>query len=67
MDLGSYSVIDLIEMYSEIVSEFRKRGVLRTNNVVGELGEYIVIENYLKNPELPNLSSLPVGLKMLML
>lgn len=61
MDLGSYSVIDLIDMYSKIVSEFRKRGVLRTNNVVGELGEYIVIENYLKNPELPNLSSLPVG------
>ncbi len=61
MELSSYSVIELIDLYSSVVSEFRKRGVLRTNNVVGELGEYIVIENYLKNPQLPNLNSLPVG------
>lgn len=63
MDLSGYSISELIGLYSQTIKELKTRGVLRTKNVVGELGEYLVFEEYYKNPSLPNLNPVPVGTK----
>lgn len=63
MDLSNCSISELVSLYSQSIKELKKRGVLRTKNVVGELGEYLVLEQYDRNPELPNLSVVPVGTK----
>jgi hypothetical protein len=61
MDLSNKSVEELVQIYSKIIKELKNRGILRTKNVIGELGEHIVLEHYLKNPELPTLYGVPVG------
>ena len=52
---------DLIQLYSMAIKELKSRGVIRTNNVVGELGEYLAIEYYNNTPSLPNLAAAPIG------
>ena len=52
---------EIIQLYSMAIKELKHRGVIRTNNVVGELGEYLSIELYNNTPGLPNLSPAPVG------
>lgn len=51
----------LIQMYSDIIKELKDREVIRTNNVIGDLGEYLAIQYYNNTPNLPNLSPAPVG------
>lgn len=61
IDLEKYSTTDLIQLYSEIISKLKSRGVIRTKNIVGDLGEYLAIEHYNKTPGLPNLQAAPAG------
>lgn len=63
MDLTGYSILDLIANYSETIKELKKRGILRTKNVPGELGEFYVIEKYNADKRLPTLKAVPVGTK----
>ena len=35
---------EIIQLYSMAITELKRRKVIRTNNVVGELGEYLAIE-----------------------
>lgn len=63
MEIKSCSVAELIGLYSKTIKELKCRGVLRTKNVIGELGEYLVLEYYDRNPKLPNLTVVPVGTK----
>jgi len=63
MEFSSYSVSELIGLYSNSIKELKRRGILRTKNVVGELGEYLVLEYFDRHPELPNLTVVPVGTK----
>lgn len=63
MDFSSYSITELIRMYSGIITELKIRGVLRTKNFVGELGEYLVFEFYNQSSKLPKLTSVPLGTK----
>ena len=67
MDLDKLSVEDkskLISPSSDVIQELRKRGVLRTKNIVGEVGEYYAIKFYSKidtniyvsSKKLPNLA-----------
>ena len=63
MEIESCSVAELIGLYSKTIKELKHRGVLRTKNVIGELGEYLVLEYYDRNPKLPNLTVVPVGPK----
>lgn len=35
---------EIIQLYSRAIQELKRRKVIRTNNVVGELGEYLAIE-----------------------
>lgn len=61
LDLSDYSGKDLVYLYSQIITELRNRKIIRTGNVTGELGEYLAIEFYNKNPNLPNLQAAPIG------
>ncbi len=50
---------ELIKSYPEILRELKKRKIITTDNLVGELGEYRAIESYNKDPNLPNLAKAP--------
>jgi len=52
---------DLIGLYSKIINELKKRGVIRTKNIIGDLGEYLAIFHYNNTPGLPNLQAAPPG------
>ena len=54
-DLKDLSEIELIELYPKILNELKDRGIIRTNNLIGELGEYIAFNAYKENPKLPKL------------
>ena len=58
MDLERLSVEELVRLISpgsDVHKELRRRGILRTKNTTGELGEYFVVDYYNKTPGLPNL------------
>ena len=61
MDLDKFKTTELIELYSQIIKTLKARGVIRTNNFIGEIGEHLAIEYYKSNPTLPNLQAAPVG------
>jgi len=46
----------LINVYPSLLNELKKRGIIRTNNLIGELGEYIAVSHYKNNPSLPDLT-----------
>ena len=48
---------------SDAFLELKERGILRTKNVVGELGEYFAVDYYTKYPKLPNLTMAPPGVQ----
>ncbi len=47
---------ELISMYSNIVTELHRREIIRTRNIVGDLGERFVVDLYTRSPTLENLS-----------
>lgn len=47
---------EVIESYSDVIKELKQRGVVRTKNIVGDLGEYLAMSHYSNTPGLPNLS-----------
>lgn len=51
----------LVELYSSIIKELKKRKIIRTKNVTGDLAEYLAIQYYCKTPGLPNLQAAPIG------
>ena len=53
--LSKLSDFELIDLYPSILQELKSRGIIRTNNLVGELGEYLAANVYKNNPKLPNL------------
>lgn len=61
MDLKEKSTEEIIHLYSAAIKELKQRKIIRTNNVIGELGEYLAITYYNNTPGLPNLSPAPVG------
>ena len=61
--LSVQELAKLISPSSDAYLELKDRGILRTKNVVGELGEYYAIDFYNKNSQLPNLTPAPPGVK----
>lgn len=61
--LENFSTMDMVELYSKIIKTLRGRGVLRTKNFIGEVGEHIVIEYYNNTPSLDNLLATEIGTK----
>lgn len=47
--------------YGEIQQELKTRKLVRTNNIVGERGEFLTIETYNSISGLPNLQAAPEG------
>lgn len=63
IDLKDISDNEIISMYSRIIKELKSRKIIRTKNVLGELGEYLAIQHYNTTPGLPKLQVAPVGTK----
>ena len=62
-EIDKVSTTDLIQIYSQILVELKHRSVIRTKNLVGDMGEYLVIDHYNKTSELPKLTLAPPGTK----
>ena len=54
-DLSVSELAELISPSSQPFTELKKRGILRTKNVVGDLGEHYAIDHYTNNAKLPSL------------
>ena len=63
IDFTEFTDIDLVTIYGQILKEMRNRTLIRTKNVVGELGEFIVVDYYNKQSWLPNLQLEPTSTK----
>ena len=52
MDLKVLKDEEVIRLYSESIKELKKRNIIRTKNVHGELGKYLTINFYNSHPGL---------------
>ena len=55
IDMEDLTTEEIIQLYPKILKELKKRGIIKTKNLIGEIGAYLAIKNYAKNPKLPNL------------
>lgn len=53
--------VQLIQIYGLLISELKNRKIIRTKNIIGDLGEYLAIEYYNKNVNLHKLQPAPTG------
>ena len=63
MDFSKYSGMELIRIYGELLSKMREDELIRSKNVTGDLGEYIVIDYWYKTKGLPKLQFAPPSTK----
>ena len=63
VDIEKLSTEEVFKLYSKILKELKKRDVIHSNNLVGEMGEHLAILHYNKNPNLPKLQRAPVSAK----
>ena len=63
MDFSQYSGMELIQIYGELLSKMREEQLIRSKNVTGDLGEYIVVDYYNKTKGLPKLQFAPPSTK----
>lgn len=61
MELKKLTTTELIKTYSEIISLLKEKGVIRSKNLLGDLGEYLAIEHFNTTPGLPTLQAAPTG------
>lgn len=54
---------DLISLYGKLLTELKRREIIRTKNIVGELGEGFAIDHYTNMKNLRNLSAALPGTK----
>ena len=55
MNIEELNNDELIDLYPKLIDQLKNRGIIRTKNIVGELGEYIAKREYKNNPNLPEL------------
>lgn len=63
IEVEHLSTTELISLYSNILKQLKNRDVIRSKNLLGDLGEYLAIEYYCNTPNLPKLQSAPIGTK----
>lgn len=63
MNLTQFDNNNLIRLYSDLIKELKQRKIIRTSNVLGDLGEYLAIDFYSSNPDLPNLKAASICAK----
>lgn len=61
MNLNDLNTTELIQAYSEVIKQLKKRGIIRTKNVLGDLAEYLVIEHFNNTSGMSNLQAAPAG------
>ena len=61
MNLSGLSDQEVISHYSELITELKTRNIIRTKNLLGDLGEYLAIHHYSKIRSFPNLQAAPAG------
>lgn len=59
IDFENMTHSEVVECYSQTTKELKKREIVRTKNITGELGEYIAVDFYRQTPILPNLQFAP--------
>ena len=55
VDIEKLSTEEIIKLYPKILKELKNRKVIQSKNLIGEIGEFLAISYYNKNPNLPNL------------
>ena len=55
IDLKNIKDEDLIQLYPDLISELKQRGIIRTNNIVGELVKYFAVKVFNDNSNLPKM------------
>ncbi len=60
-ELEKLNTKELIESYSKIITLLKDRGIIRSKNLIGDLGEYLVISHYNNTAGLPNMQAAPQG------
>lgn len=63
MDFSKYSGTELVQMYGELLEQMRAKNIIRSKNVAGDLGEYLVVEYYSTTKGLPKLQFAPPSTK----
>lgn len=54
---------EVIALYPSVLKELKNRNIIRTNNLVGDLGEFWCRKKYKETPGLPNLQDAPKSTK----
>lgn len=55
IELQKLSSEEIIQLYSSLIKELKSRLIIRTKNIIGDLGEYLAIFYYNNIPKLSNL------------
>lgn len=63
MDIENLSTDEIIILYGKILKKLKDDKIIRTKNLVGEIGEYIAIDYYSKTRGLPKLQAAPPSTK----
>jgi hypothetical protein len=62
-DIEKLTNSELINLYGNIIKKLKDRNVIRSKNLVGDLGEYLAIDYFCKTSGLPKLQFAPPGTK----
>lgn len=54
---------NLISLYSDVTKELKSKGIVKTKNIVGDLGETLAKRHYCTSPTFPNLTDEKIGAK----
>lgn len=63
MDFSQYKGVELIKIYGDLLKEMKHKGLIRSKNVVGDIGEYTAIDFYNRAKGLPKLQAAPPSTK----
>ena len=63
MNFDKLSDDEIVDSFSEVINQLKKRKIIDTKNVVGDLGQYLAIRHYCNTPSLPNLLKADTGTK----
>ena len=62
-DLENLNDDEVISLYPLVLKELKSRNIIRTNNLVGDLGEFWSLKKYKETPGLPKLQDAHKGTK----
>ncbi|MBY0196416.1 hypothetical protein H7U05_03740 [Priestia megaterium] len=60
---GESDDLRAIRKFSNSIADLKKRSIIKTKNIVGDIGESLAIRHYNKDSQLPNLENMPIGTK----